>query len=483
MTDLVFPGLAAVAGGLNTYLQRLFNIVGRPVGSDLVVAAADAAKAVVPRDLMKLYPQIELVAGKEQEIAAKMHALISDEVKKYQLPPPAAESIPGSKGYGLFSDMYVATTTVAVQHDAHVAKDLAEIVIPLMREKFQARYVTGVTVDAGVLQANISLAKISLLAARHNPTEVERLVKEEQAMSSVLPSAFDPLGYLDALTRFSPGALTMPIRRLNCAWHFQTATMWGFPHVAVNGLMAETMMLMAPLAENVHMFGLHGLDNMSEQNVWRFLKIVVEGLDRMLAWLIDPRNFADPATGHVELLRQVQAHSAMHFLFADIAAMNYSTTAHHRISFACSALDKLANLRVQLGGSPRPESDAFKAMCSFSQRDELVRLYTMRCRPLGYDDLVQSLAKAAAKCYDGIHTHLRQQSTAATASEATRLSRLWSQRNIRHGTFLDRQQFEMLFLESRGSVPATLASLPFLLVLGLLFDPDAFLKFRPVVQP
>ena len=435
MTDLVFPRLGQAAAGLNPYLKRLFGITGQPIGPDLVVSAADAARIVPTPDLMKLSPQNELVAGKDHQIAAKMYALISDEVKKYQPPVPTPGSIPGSGGYGPLSELGNATTMIAVQDEAYVAKDLAEIVIPLMRDKFRARYVTGVTVDADILQAHLAFAKISLLAARYDQAQVKILVKE-RSMGAVLPSAFDPLGYIDALTRFSPVALTMPIHRGNCAWHFQAEAMWNFDRVAVNGVMGELMMLMAPLADDVHMLGLHGLDDMSEQNVWRFLKIVVEGMDRMLRWLIDPRNFVDAATGGVQFLRQVQAHSAMHLLFADIAAMNYSTTAHHRISFACSALDKIANLRVELGGSPSLESDAFKATCSFSQREDLVRLYKMRCNSLGYDDLARALTSAVTKCYDGIHIHLGQQSASATTSEATRLSRLWSQRNMRHGAFL-----------------------------------------------
>ena len=82
---------------------------------------------------MKLSPQNELVAGKDHQIAAKMYALISDEVKKYQPPVPTPGSIPGSGGYGPLSELGNATTMIAVQDEAYVAKDLAEMVIPLMR--------------------------------------------------------------------------------------------------------------------------------------------------------------------------------------------------------------------------------------------------------------------------------------------------------------------------------------------------------------
>ena len=61
--------------------------------------------------------------------------------------------------------------------------------------------------------------------------------------------------------------------------------------------------------------------------------------------------------------------------------------------------------------------------------------------------------------------------------------RLRSLRNLRHGTFLRRNQFEELFFDSEGAIPDTISTLPLLLVLGLLSAPKEFLDLRPTVLP
>lgn len=481
MTDIIFPGVAKQTDGLNIYLRKEFGITGRRVAADLVVSAADIAKGFASRDFLRIGPQIALEKGKEVQIAGKLYALISEEVKKYQPPPSVLGQVHSSTAFDLLSKVAAVVDLLAVQEEGQVVRHLAEEIIPLMRDRLNAQYVTGVTVDAEALQGHISFAKIALLADRYDVAQAQKLVLVDKALGGILPSSFEPLSYLDALTRFSPLALTLPIHRANCAWHFQTDAMWSFAPEAVNGIMPEFMMSISPLAADSSILGLHGLRDMDESNIWRFLKLAVVGLNRLLSYLIDPRNFADSASGRVDFMRQVQAHSALRLLFADIAAINYSTAAHQRISFAFSALDKLSNLRVELGVGGK-EPDAFKALCSESQRDELITLYVESCKPLGYDRLAQALSQTVTRCFDDLHSYLGQQG-AASSSEMARLDRLRSQRNVRHGAFLQGSQFEKLFLESHGNVPATLGSLSYLLVFGLLSDPKRFLAFQPVIRP
>ena len=84
--------------------------------------------------------------------------------------------------------------------------------------------------------------------------------------------------------------------------------------------------------------------------------------------------------------------------------------------------------------------------------------------------------------YWSIHRHLKPQSRSPGLSEKARLSFLRDLRNLNHGTFLRGTRFDSLFLEAEGTVPLDLATLPFLLTLGLILDPPAFLSFRPAVN-
>jgi hypothetical protein len=75
-------------------------------------------------------------------------------------------------------------------------------------------------------------------------------------------------------------------------------------------------------------------------------------VNKLMGFLNDPRNFVNP-DGTANFLKQIQAHSSVQLIFADVNALNYSICAHNRISYAMSALDKLANLRANLGEETR----------------------------------------------------------------------------------------------------------------------------------
>ena len=140
----------------------------------------------------------------------------------------------------------------------------------------------------------------------------------------------------------------------------------------MNGVMGELMMLMAPLADDVHMSGRLVLTTSASRMFAGFLRSSWRVCDRMLRWLIDPENsWTLPPWRAV--LRQVQAHSAMHLLFADIAAMNYSATCTPPHQLRMLWLDKTANLRVELGVRRRLKAMLSRRRAWFSQREDLVR--------------------------------------------------------------------------------------------------------------
>jgi hypothetical protein len=483
MPDIVFPGIAKSTDGINQYLFSQFGITGRHVGESIVVTERDAEIGFGPSEFLTLHRQIPLREGKETEIANELFAQISDEVREAQVPVPPGGRVNVPGDFGLLTEVAAATVQLATEPYRGPSKSLAGSIIPVLRDKLGARFVTGVSVNAGHLQSHISFAKIGLLAGRFTVADAQRLLREQKAMAGALPSALDSIAYVDSLMRFTPLALTLPVHKGNCAWHFQAEAMWQFHHEVVNGFLEEFTMGLSPLADQSNILGLSGLGNMGEANIWRYLRLVVGGVNRLLSYVVDPRNFAIPGSGEVDFLRQVQAHSALHLLFADLAAINFSMAAHSRASFAMSALDKLANLRTQLGGIGGNEGSAFQGLCSVAQRNELKRSLIDWCQAPGYADLGRALEGTVERCFDSVHSYLDEQAGGGRGSEAGRLARLWSQRNVRHGAFLQRGQFEQLFLESHGTVPSALSSIPFLLVLGLVADPSSFLRFRPVVQP
>lgn len=111
---------------------------------------------------------------------------------------------------------------------------------------------------------------------------------------------------------------------------------------------------------------------------------------------------------------------------------------------------------------------------------QLTQLLRRELTPLSAS-LAQSFSEVVNRAYEAVHAHLAEQDPAAKTSEPARLERLRLQRNIRHGAFLNRGGFDKLFLKSDGTVPADLATIPFVLVLGLILDPNVFLSFNPTV--
>jgi hypothetical protein len=121
-------------------------------------------------------------------------------------------------------------------------------------------------------------------------------------------------------------------------------------------------------------------------------------------------------------------------------------------------------------------------LASLSQRDQLKELIGSGAARFGYRDLSRSLTDMVDVCYERLHEQLGKQSDNDEASEASRLERIWLQRNVRHGAFLRQKAFERLFLASNGTIASTIGTLPFLLVLGLTSDPARFLSFSPTVE-
>ncbi len=474
MSDIVFTDLKGAAG-LADYIARSYDVAPQVNQNSILINATDAAR-LVPGDALIRKPQYNLSERSLSEIASNMFDQIPPDLLAHQ-PPPPDDGITIPPNRGVLSDLIHMNSLLAVVPNKQILEVIENKLLPLMIDGYNASFVTGVALETGAQQQAISITKIALLSSRYDQDEVRTLVASHGAMSGALPNSLEYLAYIDCLTRLSPIFMTLPSFRSGCSWHFQGDAMWQFNGALVNSELSQFSQSINPLAEDAHLFGFHGLKRMNEENVWRYLKIVIEGVNRLIEFMNDFRNFTD-ANGHVDLLKKTQTYSAIRLIFADIAAINLSTESHSRISHSMSALDKFSNLKVILGSVPLSEAQAMQGLASNSQRVELIRITESTLSQL-YPELCESLKTVMDRCFDELHTHLGEQSSAARESETERLNRLWSQRNIRHGSFLRRNQFESLFFESSGTVPVTISSLPIILMLGMILSPEEFLQFVP----
>ncbi len=481
MPDLIYPGVGVRGSSICDYLHQHFSLQASIVGANIVVAESDAARAFPFTGILAQHGQLELTPGNEIDIAQQMAAQI-----KVRQPDLGNIEIKVVRDFGVLGDVAAARDRLAAAAPEDVVRELATNVIPLLR-KIGATHVTTITVDMVRAQGMLSLTRIFCLSQKFGFAKAAEIIgaghkdRDIEPLGGVLPSPVDLLSFIDALMRFPPVVLSLSMRRLDCSWQFQNRGMWAFPRPLCNGFLGEFSADLDPLAPRDLVSGLPGLRNMDEQNVWRYLNLITRGIDGLFGWLGDPRNFQN-ADGTVDLMRQLQGFSAIHLLFADLAAMQFSTDAHNRISFAMSALDKLANLRIELGNATGPDKVAFGRLCCADQARHLVDIITRFCRDRNYDELSAQLSTSVSRVYRELHEQISKQGAAYKASEQARVDRLWSQRNIRHGTFLRGQQFESLFLEASGKAARTLPSIPFVLALGLICDPGPFVTYDPQIK-
>jgi hypothetical protein len=479
MPKVTLKRLARHGEGPRKFIEEQFGISPSVSGADLVITDRQSARAFSAVEVLRLHPRFELAEGNEWDQASILYSQIPEDLKQYQMPPPKEVKI--SRDFGFISIIEEASTILAVVPEQEVIKCLAEKVLPAIMQCYRAKYVTGVSVDTDYQQACISFSKIALLAQEHDHRNVAALLDERKPLSAVLPSSLDVLSYVECLTRLSPIMFTLPFRRMGCAWHFQCEAMYRFGSDPVNGVAQQFLTDFSPLSDAAHFLGLEGLRGMDARAVFKLLRFTVAGINRLMSYLNDPRNFT--LIDHsVDFLTEVQAYVAVHLLFADLNAVNYSTYAHNRITYAMSFMDKLANLRSKLGRVEENESTLMTGLASVSQRDHLKELIGSATSTFGYQDLSKSLNEMIDVCYDRLHQQLRKQSRDDEGTEASRLERIWLQRNVRHGAFLRRNAFERLFLASDGTIASTIGTLPFLLVLGLISDQARFLSFSPTVE-
>jgi hypothetical protein len=81
-----------------------------------------------------------------------------------------------------------------------------------------------------------------------------------------------------------------------------------------------------------------------------------------------------------------------------------------------------------------------------------------------------------------VHNDLSREIGTATSTEIERLRLLRAHRNLHHGPFFrDSTDFERLFMRAEGHVPDDLATLAYVLMLGLISAPAEFLAYQPNV--
>ena len=194
-----------------------------------------------------------------------------------------------------------------------------------------------------------------------------------------------------------------------------------------------------------------------------------------MSYLNDFRNFTNDRN-EVDWLKQLQTYGNIHMFFADLIAISHTTDPHSQFVMSFGLLDKIANLKKHVGMLSESEPDIFNMMMSVEQGEEIKRLVNIDISPFD-NGLASAIEKLIGTCYRDLHKDLSEQMMPNACEEGKRRNRMRAFRNLHHGTFLRRLQFEELFLSGRATIPNSLVTLPFVLSIGLISDPVMFFKY------
>jgi hypothetical protein len=213
----------------------------------------------------------------------------------------------------------------------------------------------------------------------------------------------------------------------------------------------------------------------SPERIYEYLRCATRLINALSFFATNPLNFLNG--DKLDSAKQVQFISALGMLFWDVMSANQTPLMHNRMSFCLSALDKLANIIEAMTGNGISEADAFKKCFSLSTTLGLREI--ARSHADGGDQTVGTLLRVQARHLLRVQKAVRDQ-VRTTTTEESRLAWLRSYRNLRHGTFLSKNQFTNLFVGAKGVAPSDMARVVMAMTVGLCLDADRFLNlFAP----
>jgi len=397
--------------------------------------------------------------GHLPEFGRRVAAFLSPDVQFTDQTRPS--TVPVTSKFGLISELEQLQYEVYFALDqAELATVLATKVAPFLTEKLGATHCCVIRPSLKIQQTRISLVKAWWALSTFPKDEMARRVTVDRVLDPVMPLAHEMGNWLHAFLSSPPLQVTLTFQSLGGYILFYREGPWTFPYAAAAGIFGR---FNASISLDTSEGGLRSgiwLKSGTPDRIYEYLRAVTRLVDKLAFFALNPLNFL---TGdRLQSARQIQFITAMGLLFSDIQAGNEFPSAYAKVSFSLSALDKLANLIEAMTDGAIGETLAFKA--SFSTATAAGLRWIARQHKT--DEVISLLLRVQARRILRVHQAVRDQAGGDT-TEAQRLGWLRSYRNLRHGTFLGRDQFSDLFVTSKGLVPSDLARVTMALVIGL----------------
>lgn len=461
--------------GLVSLLQSFFGYKALKKNGCVVVSERDRALLKGPPKFVTVGPRISLLDEPRKAVAEQLISFITPDFKPHEA--EALSTLPRkikvSGNHGINSEIHKLLSEVLFSAEDDLPELIASSLIPLLTEKFGVHYATPISINSSQIQNYFSWAKIAHLAEQHGFQKVEHLVGEQRVFRGIeMPAGIELLNLIDALTRFCPVTLTLPVHRLNCVWHFYGRNGKILAPPATESLFNQFLNRSSPRFDGREAGFIPNLHKLGDTEIWQLLRQISMGLNRLCAFICDPRTFVNKDTT-IDWLRQLKSFGALHLLIADLMAICGTLDPHTRITFAYSFIDKIANMRSELGPK-RSEYNVARSLLSLSEGKHLKQLYRGNIETMN-PRLGGVLLEAVARTFWQVHRKIGRDIDSSRSNESVRIEHLRTLRNLTHGPFLKNAQFERLYKYGSGTAPSELGTLPFFLMLGLICNPTEFL--------
>ncbi len=472
---LRFRGLAKSSGGRSGGI--LSSITGYQVvrdGDDWVVPDDDPQlKKGPPPVLAAADKPTTLSKAKYDDIAATFvnHNLnLNKEFEEFRKSHPITPN-PVPLEYGVLSDFWRIRDAFFFSDTKRLHAVIRDDVLPFMHSTLRAKSVWPVHVDARYQQSVLSLAKISHLVSLHGIQESQRLIFEQRAMGSILPSPLDVLTYPNGLLTFSPCSAAIPVSRLGADLYFLRDGLWKPPTVALQGLYGKAILGNRPIADSRRHLPLV----VRSADVPRYFKLAIESVNLMMRFLNDPLSFRTD-NDEVDNESVLMTHASVGFLFADLISLSHTESEYIRQRLAFSFLDKMANLKARWSASGKGDDVAiFKRLLSL-EFGELVAHICGTGAANVHRDLAKTIRDAALTVYRSVHEHVLK-SLGKQADEDEIIEHLRTLRNCTHGAFLKGDKFQKSFFASDATIPPDVSNLPLFLTWAFTLNAKQVLEY------
>ena len=452
--------------------NKLLDLIGdvyrrRPIYTDGRWLLHEPAGGFPYTPFLQISRPIALSTTSPSECGRRLASFLSPEMKLTDEARPRPISI--SADFGLISEIERLQYQAYFAHDTEaLASLLACEIVPFVRERLGATHVCVVRPNFKAHQARISIAKALWAVRKYPREEVAKRISDDRVLDSALPLAHELSNWLHVFLSSPPLQVSLTFQLLGGYILFYREGPWRFSYAASAGIYGRFSSDPSLVASDGGMRSAIWLKVGSAEATYEYLHSVTRLVDRLSFYALNSANFLDGQLLDGE--KQIRFITALRLFFWDLLSLSQSVSAYGKVSFALSALDKLANIIEGVAGGQINERRAFKA-CFSSATARGLRW--MAKKHASESPVASTLLQVHARHLLKVQQDVRNQ-MAAGDGEADRLEWLRSYRNLRHGPFLKGNQFAELFVVGNAWAPSDLLRAVTAMVIGLSMDPDVF---------